>query len=93
MHWKAQPSWMAIKVKANRFLTLVKKNHFTTSSQGKDTLKEVGPIICQSPQSNDAFMNVNTEALPQDAIQWQHSRSGMPDKHCPVLEQDSLDRY
>lgn len=42
MHWQAQLLWMIAKVKGNRILSLEKKNHFSTSSQVKDTLKEEG---------------------------------------------------
>lgn len=46
---------------------------FTSSRQVRKTLEEVGL------QSRDAFGNVNTDGLTQDANQWEHSRTERPD--------------
>ncbi len=48
-----------------RILTMKKKNPFTTSSQEKNTLREV--YHCQSLQSREDLTRANTEGSPQGA--------------------------
>lgn len=36
-------------------------------------------VIVEVRQSRDAFVNVNTDRLPQDANHWEHARTERPD--------------
>ncbi len=68
-----------------RILSMVKKKHFTTSSQERNTLQEV--------QSREDFTRTNTQGSPQDAnkARLDFARKKTSKKARPLLENHYLD--